>query len=108
MERIPDGEKVSNLEQDKPAAPLSSPTPKPAVYSATPKRESQPRIVSKKEQPATTVPPESNSSLGESKTENSRGITSCNAPSDDGSVAGNIGLLMFPLALYVYRRMPRK
>ena len=108
MERIPDDEEVSNPEQDKPAPVLSSPTPNPAPYSATPKPESQPRIVSKKEQPATTVPPESRSSLGESKTENPRGITSCNAPSDDGYVAGNIGLLMFPLALYVYRRMPRK
>ena len=108
MERIPDDEEVSNPEQDKPAPVLSSPPPNPAPYSATPKPESQPRIVSKKEQPATTVPPESRSSLGESKTENPRGITSCNAPSDDGYVAGNIGLLMFPLALYVYRRMPRK
>ena len=84
----------------------------PAVKSDasldTSKSASLPRVVSKKESTAINDAPESDVSVPESKTENRGAITSCNAPSDDGYVAGNIGLLMFPLALYVYRRMPRK
>ena len=101
MERISDDEKVSNPEQDKVAVAPSSTTPKPAANSATPKPESPPRTVSKKEPTATIVPPES-------KTENRGIFSSCNAPSDDGYLAGNIGLLVIPLALYAYRRIPRE
>jgi hypothetical protein len=108
MERISDDERVSNPGQDKAAVAPSSPTPKPAASSAAPKSESPPRTVSKKEPTATTVPAESNASLPESKTEKRGIFTSCNAPSDDGYLAGNIGLLVIPLALYAYRRIPRE